>query len=275
MKSVFKGAENIDEGWSKVTLAHLVTHTSGAVPNFSMSVSFEKPEEGAERMKAREQAVLGVLANKPTTEPGTTFVYSNVGYTIAGAMAEKVTGVAWEDHVRQKIFKPLGITSGGFGAPLDDNGILSQPRGHKNFFGMVISADDFSDNTPIMGPAGTIHMSLTDLARYGYEHVKNVQGRSKVFDAESAKGLYKPFMQNYGYGFVVLKDEAHYQGPLIWHNGTNTMWYALLVFIPSANAVVAIASNDGNIQAAEKVLGRLHALFLKRVAQLLTTIKPV
>ena len=36
-----------------------------------------------------------------------------------------------------------------------------------------------------------------------------------------------------------------------WHNGSNTMWYALVVFIPEKNMVVAVTSNDGDIEQAE------------------------
>jgi hypothetical protein len=36
-----------------------------------------------------------------------------------------------------------------------------------------------------------------------------------------------------------------------WHNGSNTMWYALVVFIPDKNMVVAVTSNDGDSEQAE------------------------
>ena len=36
-----------------------------------------------------------------------------------------------------------------------------------------------------------------------------------------------------------------------WHNGSNTMWYALVVFIPEKNLVVAVTATDGDIQKGE------------------------
>lgn len=45
------------------------------------------------------------------------FVYSNLGYMVAGAMAEKKTGKSWEALMQEKLFKPLGMTSAGFGFP--------------------------------------------------------------------------------------------------------------------------------------------------------------
>ena len=44
-----------------------------------------------------------MLAEKPANPAGTKFVYSNVGYTIVGAMAERKTGAAWENLVRREV----------------------------------------------------------------------------------------------------------------------------------------------------------------------------
>src|SRR5690606_7475590 len=96
--------------------------------------------------------------------PGEKHAYSNVGYTIAGAMAEKVTGVSWEDLVRREVFEPLRLAGSGFGPPASSDETLEQPRGHRPvLLRWKVAVDDKADNTPIMGPAGTVHMTLTDL----------------------------------------------------------------------------------------------------------------
>ena len=38
---------------------------------------------------------------------------------------------------------------------------------------------------------------------------------------------------------------------MLWHNGSNTLWYALLMLLPARNTVLAFATNEGAIQAAE------------------------
>ena len=58
-----------------------------------------------------------LLATKPASPPGEKFAYSNVGYTIAGAMAEKVTGLTWEDLVKREVFEPLELTGAGSARP--------------------------------------------------------------------------------------------------------------------------------------------------------------
>jgi CubicO group peptidase (beta-lactamase class C family) len=57
------------------------------------------------------------------------YYYSNIGYAIAGFMAERITGQTWETQMKSKIFEPLGMSSAGFGPPGGNNQI-DQPWGH-------------------------------------------------------------------------------------------------------------------------------------------------
>ena len=151
---------SIHEDWKPVTLKQLLTDTAGAPANFPKEVWLQRPPLGPECTQARREAVLGVIAHKPEHTPGEKYVYSNVGYTIAGAMAEKATGATWEDLVKREVFEPLKLTGAGFGPPKSPDETLEQPRGHRVSLGGKVSADDDEDNTPIIGPAATVHMTL-------------------------------------------------------------------------------------------------------------------
>lgn len=249
IKDVFPDEKKILSEWNDVTLGNLLAHTSGATPNFSLLVSLKNPNSGSERMAARESAVRNILSQRPEITPGSTFVYSNVGYTIAGVMAEKKIGVSWENLIIQEVFSPLGIESGGFGAPKDIDGKLSQPWGHKKILGFSVSTK--GDNTPIVGPAGTIHLSLNDLALYADVHLQGIQGRNSFLKRDSFQRLHHPNLNSYAYGWVIGSPAELGVGNVHWHNGSNTMWYALLVILPDINAAIAISSNDGNVKVAE------------------------
>jgi CubicO group peptidase (beta-lactamase class C family) len=93
---------SIHEDWKPVTLRQLLTHTSGAPADFSFQVMLKQPALGPECTDARRKAVMDVLAAKPASPPGKKHAYSNVGYTIAGAMAETATGVSWEVLVKRE-----------------------------------------------------------------------------------------------------------------------------------------------------------------------------
>ena len=183
---------SVHEDWKPVTLKQLLTDTAGAPANFPNEILRQRPAPGPACTQARRQAVLKVIAEKPAYPPGKKLMYSNVGYTIVGAMAEKVTGVTWEDLVKREVFEPLELTDAGFGPPKSPDETLEQPRGHREVFLGKIAVDDKADNTPIMGPSGNVHMTLADLCTYATEHLHGELGKGKLLSQEPTKGSTHP-----------------------------------------------------------------------------------
>lgn len=247
----FRDAE-IHDDWKSVTIRQLLTHTAGAPRDFSVWLQFQSPEPGVECRKARRKAVLEIIATKPTHPPGQQFAYSNVGYTIAGAMAEELTGLAWSNLVKREVFEPLKLEAAGFGPPRSSDGKISQPRGHVPFlFGSKIAQDEDADNTTIIGPAGIVHMTLRDLCVYASEHLRGACGKGILLATETWKLLHTPEKDNYACGWMKKDTAAEVPHEILWHNGSNTKWFALVAFVPDKNMVVAVTSNDGDIPAAE------------------------
>ena len=246
----FQGAF-IDNDWKQVTLPQLLTHTSGAPANFPLWMMLLQPALGPECTAKRRQAVMSVLSQKPVNPPGQKYLYSNIGYTIAGAMAEAATRMSWEDLVKREVFVPLGLSSGGFGPPKSPNETIDEPRGHLHTLNGETSVSEKFDITPIIGPAGTVHMTLTDLCTYGTEHLRGELGRGKLLTPETYKRLHTPNLENYGYGWVKNNPTVNLPYTTFWHNGSNTMWYVLLAFVPDKNMTVAITSNDGDVARAQ------------------------
>jgi CubicO group peptidase (beta-lactamase class C family) len=242
---------SVHEDWKPVTLKQLLTDTAGATKNFSIEVRRQWPPLGPERTQARREAVLNVMASTPESPPGEKFAYSNVGYVIAGAMAEKVTGATWEDLVKREVFEPLKLTESGFGPPKSGDKTLEQPRGHLKVLGGKVPEDDKADNTPIMGPSGNIHMTLRDLCTFANEHLRGELGEGKLLSTETYKLLHIPELSHYAYGWSRKEASDEIPYTVYWHNGSNTLWYALVVFIPDKKMVVAVTSNDGDIEKAQ------------------------
>ena len=267
IKEAFPEVDRLNPGWNSVTLEHLLTHTSGAprsIPLFDrynpLFDNFKKPAEGLKRTMAREKVVIKVLKKKPEVTPGDTFQYSNVGYVIAGVIAEKKTGMPWEELIRQEVFAPLQLQSAGFGSPPDGAEKLSQPRGHwnKNLFRMTVSTQ--SDNTPIIGPAGTIHLSLKDLALYANEHLQGEQGRGALLKTETFHRLHRPSKNNYAYGWGADPKQKLGAGNVYMHAGSNLRWEALLVILPDINTAIAVTSNESydiTIQSVREIVKQL------------------
>jgi hypothetical protein len=102
-----------------------------------------------------------------------------------------------------------------------------------------------------MGPAATVHMSLRDLCPFATEHLRGDRGAGKLLSAETYKLLHAPALGHFGCGWVRRDSSALFPYSAYWHNGSNTMWYALVVLIPEKNKVIAITSNDGDSEQAE------------------------
>src|SRR5438093_1398063 len=114
-----------------VTLHQLLTKRGGAPGALEKDPLWLKLwQHKGTPTSARRLLLEGVTSKPPEAPPGTKFIYSNAGYSIAGYMAEKVTGKSWEDLMREKIFRPLGMTTAGFGAP-GTRAKNDQPRGHQ------------------------------------------------------------------------------------------------------------------------------------------------
>ena len=235
----------IHPDWRAVTLRQLLSHTGGAPANAPRSVMRETrdrpPYEG------RRAALAAIWSDPLESSPGK-FLYSNVGYVLAGLIIEEVMGVSWEDAILTEIAAPLGLSSLGFGAPTEPDAA----RGHRSFWGFatpVEPEDPWSDNPRWMGPAGTIHLSMDDLARWGQMHIDACAGRVPNFlSQDSCRTMQTSVASEYGLGWVVQSTQP--EGSMIWHNGSNTMWYAILLIVPESELVIAIATN---IAAAKPV----------------------
>ncbi len=255
---VFKGSE-VNAAWRNASLSMLLTNTGGAKTDFPWRIQKLHPAEGAERQALRKQEVLKILQEKPEYKPGSGFAYSNVGYTIAGVMAEVTTGKSWENLVREQVFQPLGLTSAGFGPPTDMGDTLEQPRGHEDtwFSGPVAVSTD-TDNSPIMGPAGSIHMSLQDLSTYGNEHLLGSRGKGKLLQQATYNTLHTMGSADYAYGWIAAQKTAWANDhAVLYHNGSNTYWYALLVLVPELQLSIAVTTNDGDLNAASESAWRI------------------
>ena len=86
-------------------------------------------------------------------------------------MLETIANEPWETIVARDLFAPLSLKSGGFGAPAKNAESVDQPWGHRDN-GSPVRPGPQADNVPAIGPAGTVHLSLPDFARYAQWHLR-------------------------------------------------------------------------------------------------------
>ena len=250
-------------GWSTCTLDHLLTHTAGVPANFPAEFQDIWPETADELVAERRRFIADVLADEPESPCGESFLYSNVGYTIAGHIAETIAGEPYEALIQNRVFLPLRLPSAGFGPPRGEY-TDQEPVGHAvlllGSLRVRVPIDPFkmrADNSPLIAPAGTVHMTIGDLARYGAIHLDGEYGSDPVLLPQpSWQRLHDPFLDDYARGWV-RQERDWAGGSLIWHNGSNSYWYALLMLLPARNMTLAFVTNDGDIEAANAAFGEL------------------
>jgi CubicO group peptidase (beta-lactamase class C family) len=249
--------DRIHPDYYAVTLDQLLNHHSG-LPDDKEPDPQLWPKIRALKGPIKEQRLALtrlVLQEKPKAPPGTKYQYSNSGYTIAGAMCEQATGQAWEDLMREFLFRPLGMTTAGFGHP-GKTAAVDEPWGHAvNDQGKPVptSPDAGADNPPVIGPAGTVHCSVGDWARYAILHLG---GGPSLLQKGTLRRLHTPsFGGDYAYGWKVLAD-----GKVLAHAGSNTFWYAQISLVPPLGSAYLTATNRGD---QERGLAGCQAAFEK------------
>ena len=252
---VLNEADSTHPQWSEVTLAQLLTNSGGAPVRIPVRLMrWSKTIE--ETLARRREAVRWFLSRPPESPPGFRYRYSNAGYLIAAHMAEVVTGLSWEQLISEHIIGPLILRTAGFGAPRGSED-LDEPWGHFSLFGWkrpIRPRVRGSDNPPLLGPAGTLHMTLDDLSLFGWEHIRGLQGQSELFPQRLFQLLHtppelkEPAECRYAFGWIRQdKLDAVENGMVSWHDGSNALWYSLLVLDVARNAVVAFGCNDGSL----------------------------
>ncbi len=230
----------------KVTLLQLLSHRSGLPANLFWNLI-----QKTESIQDQRQAVVKIASNsKLLSKPGSKFIYSNLGYVIAGAMAEKVTNTSWEDLMSKIIFGPLEMKSAGFGGT-GTPGKIDQPWGHGSNGKPVGGNGPAMDNPLVLGPAGTVHCSLQDWAKFVADQLRGERGEDALLKADTYKRLHSPpFGGDYALGWLVTQRKWG-GGTVLTHAGSNTMNYAVVWMAPVRNLAVLVCTNQGGDKAAK------------------------
>lgn len=238
----------LDAAWNRTTIDQLLAHRAGLKDSRLLTPTWLNASRLDQRSLEAQRSAFAAdaLGRPPEGTPGE-FAYSNANYILAGAAIERLTGGSWEAAMRRDLFTPLGMNSAGFGAPQGANawGHFGPP-----FIGGFVppkpvdSASPGSDNPMALGPAGTVHATLGDYARFIRLFLTEGDG---VLKPESVARLTRPVGQGgapYALGWG-LASQPWTRGPGLAHEGSNTMWHVLAVVAPARGLAIVTACNAG------------------------------
>ncbi len=242
---VKKYMPNAPAAWDKITIYHVLTHTSG-IPNFT---NFKEYRD-SEAKSTTPEKLIERFRDKPLDfEPGTKWSYSNSGYVLLGYLIEKISGQTYQQFLEQNIFTPLGMKDSGY----DSNSaiILHRASGYSPSEHGIINAGYIDMTIPFS--AGGLYSTTEDLLTW--EH--GLFG-GKVLSAASLKQMTTPFKQDYAFALQVKQVNGRKE---IDHGGGIEGFNTELAYWPDDQLIVIALGNLNGMapqEIADKVAATIH-----------------
>ena len=218
----------------KVTIHHLLTHTSG-IPSYTNQPGFFDNV-------SRNSYKVADFVKKYTSgdlefEPGSKYSYNNSGYFLLGAIIEKVTGKTFEQALKEYILDPAGMKNSGYDhhdtlIPKRATGYAKTENGYTNSAYLDMS---------IPYSAGSMYSTAEDL--YLWDQALYTD---KLLSAASKNLMYKPFLEDYAYGWVVNNASFKQNDQpvqVIRHGGGINGFSTMIVRFPKEKNLIVLLDN--------------------------------
>lgn len=180
------------EAWKPVTVRHLLTHTSG-IKDYTRDLDFTRDASAEETAKKTAEQPLEFA-------PGEKWAYSNSNYLLLGVLIEKVSGKFYGDLLRERIFKPLDMTTARVNSDADlipnraDGYEPRQEGGLRNQRFVPPTINTYADGSLVMSVRD---MAKWDVALYGDRLFKK-ETRERMWTTSDLQGGKKAA---YGFGW--------------------------------------------------------------------------
>ena len=234
--------------YRRVTLRELLSHRSGLPEDTGDTQFISEFHADARPMPAQRLAYLArALIEAPVAAPNAKFIYSNTGFLVAAAIAERATDTPYEELMRREVFEPLGTLSVGYGTTHE-----GQPIGHVG--GKPVSK--IADSIPLMfAPAGNMHMSMRDWGRFCLDQLAGARGAGRLLRPASYGQMQAAISGGASsLGWGVQDTVAGRKGPVLVHSGSDGNWYAAVLLFPKTGQGVLVAANAGPDMGGDKAV---------------------
>lgn len=221
----------------KITLHHLLTHTSG-IPNYTSLPNFFKDKS---RNPYTPEEFVKTFSDLPLEfTPGEKFNYSNSGYFLLGYIIEKVSGKSYEQYLQETIFTPLKMVNSGYDHSetiLPNRATGYEKRGKK------ITNSPYLDMS-IPYAAGSLYSTVEDLYLWDQSLYTN-----QLLSSKSMESLFNTYIKagkgSYGYGWFI--DQTNDASPLkvVQHGGGINGFNSILYRIPADRNLIVLLNNTG------------------------------
>ena len=253
--NISKYLEGTPESWKEITIRHLLTQTSG-IKDF-----INEPTTSL-RLEAREEEIFKSLTDRPLDfAPGQKYAYSNSNYHLLAMVIRKLTGDAYGDFLRRRVFKPLKMQHTRIASWTEL--VPNRVAGYIWEDNKLINGQFVAESILAYGGGGifsTIEdMSKWDLALRGEKLLKHssleqMWARTKLND-----GSYS----NYGFGWGIGGQAPH---SFVRHSGAHMTGFAthIVRFLDDdLSVIVLLNSRNGDPSKMAQTIAGMYIPALK------------
>ena len=200
----FKG-----EWKDKVTIKHLLTHSSGLKPyeEYFKNKSIKNSDDIIRDIVSKQNLLF---------EPGSEFKYSDLGMILLMDIAEKITGRTFSELVQSWILNPLNMKNSYFNPPVNILDVIPPTEIDNLYRNKIVKGFVHDENAFLMGGvsghAGLFSNSY-DIAKYAQTMINfGIYNGSRVFNSYSIKKTTKKQNTPYGSDYALGWDTPSIRG---------------------------------------------------------------
>lgn len=228
---------SVPDDKSGITIHDLLRHQSGLQSNVG----------GDFDLVTKDDFIELVFSSRLRFEAGTSFGYSNIGYSLLALIVEKVSGLSYEDYLYENLWKPSGMQSTGYSRPSFDPDEVAVVYYQDDRIWGKPNEKEWGEVAPYLHLAGNggILSTTEDLYKWHQallgDEILSESARQKLYhpeirEDESPEGIY-------AYGWDVSTTPRGTR--LAWHNGTNGFLYAdFHRFIDEGIAIIMLSNKS-------------------------------
>ncbi len=217
----------------KITIEHLLTHTSG-IQSYTNMIEFAP----ISRLDKKPEELIQFFKNQPMEfAPGTKWNYNNSGYFLLGYIIEKVSGKTYPEYIEENIFKALGMHNSYYGSDskIIKNRAAAYGKDNKGF----VNAEPLSMTLPYA--AGSLQSTVEDLYKWNQAvHTYKLVKKETLDKAFTPYVLTDGKKTDYGYGWGIDNIQG---STAIQHGGGIPGFLTMGIYLPKEDVFVAVFSN--------------------------------
>ncbi|MCP5063295.1 MAG: serine hydrolase, partial [Ignavibacteriae bacterium] len=220
----------------RVTVYNLLNHTSG-IPSYTGYPGFWS--DSTRNPYTTDELIKNFCSGDLEFEPGSKYLYNNSGYVLLAKLIEDVTGKSFEENIQERIFDKVGMKNSYLDRP--EKIIKNRAAGYDKR-GIQYQNTKYFNVKNAIG-AGDIVSTVEDLFLWDQALYTD-----KIISEKSKKEMFTPYLNNYGYGWGIVKSEHPAGGDslnIYRHSGGINGFNALLLRIIDDQHFIVMLNNTG------------------------------